>query len=113
MVSRRSMPSSRSGRSPLLYVGMAAVVILPAAWAFSIPSAAVPVHLYRPPLVRYLDSQTERYGLKTGTAGYWNARPLTLLSQKGLRALPVVSALTPDPWVSNQYWFSGTADGTK
>ena len=96
-----------------IYGFLALVIFLPAAYAFSVPSATVPLHRYSPPLVRYLDSQASRHGLRVGAADYWNARPVTLFSRQGLRAFSVLSSLEPNPWVSNRYWYTGTPDGSK
>jgi hypothetical protein len=104
---------SLTWRPAVVYGSLAAVVLIPAAYAFSVPAAAIPLHLYSPPLVRFLDSQAARNGLQTGAADYWTARLVTLFSRMGLRAYSVLPTFEPNPWVSNRYWYTGTADGSK
>ncbi len=113
LVCARLRRPAMTWRPAVAYSAMAAVVFIPAAYAISIPSPAVPLHLYSPPLVRYLDSQAKRYGLQAGATDYWNARLVTLFSRQGLRGFPVVPSLEPDSWVSNRYWYTGTISGSK
>ena len=91
----------------------AALALIPAVYAASVPAAAVPLHRYAPPFVRYLDAQAARLHLQTGAAGYWEARLVTLFSRQGLRALSVLPSMEPNPWVSNRFWYTGTTDGSK
>lgn len=104
---------SHSWRPAVVYSSLAAVVLIPVVCAFSVPSPAVPLHLYSPPFVRFLDSQAVRDELHNGATDYWAARLVTLFSRKGLRAYSVLPSLDPNPWVSNRYWYTGTPDGTQ
>jgi hypothetical protein len=76
-----------------------------------VPAALV--HAQVPPLVRFMDDLAVQEHLKYGLAGYWQARPLTLLSRKGLRAYAVDGAMKPLLWVSNRQWYDQvlTSDG--
>jgi hypothetical protein len=69
------------------------------------PRPAAPAHQYVPPLVRFMDEIAVEHGLKYGVAGYWQARPLTLLSKTGVRAYAVDELMNPLLWVSNRQWY--------
>lgn len=56
---------------------------------------------YYPPWVRCIDEQARRLGVREGIAQYWQARPLTLLSEAGVRAAPVGDRLIPFHWVNS------------
>jgi hypothetical protein len=60
---------------------------------------------YEPPLVRFLDGLSAREKLHYGYAGYWQARPITMFSQRGLRAYAVDGMINPLFWVSNREWY--------
>src|SRR5262249_55458139 len=66
---------------------------------------ATPIYAYRPPLVRFMDEVAREKGLRYGYAGYWQARPITLLSRSGVRSYAVEGAMTPFLWVSNEEWY--------
>ena len=76
--------------------------------AYKIASSRPPrreIYAYRPPLVQFLDDLARRENLRYGYAGYWQARLITLLSQRGLRAYAVDGVLNPLLWVSNREWY--------
>jgi hypothetical protein len=64
------------------------------------------VQSYRPGLVEVMDDAAKQHNLKTGVAGYWQARLITLLSRTGLRAYAVDGQMIPLMWVSNAQWYS-------
>src|SRR5207248_11339952 len=70
------------------------------------PVAPSSLRDYRPPLVEFMDRLATDKGLRVGLAGYWQARPITLLSQTGLRANPMDGIYQPLLWVSNRHWYS-------
>ncbi len=80
--------------------------VLPAVFLVQTPRPTVPIVNYRPPLVKYLDSQAALRGWRYGIGGYWQARITTLLSTQKLRVYPVDNSLHPRLWVSNQYWYT-------
>ena len=59
------------------------------------------------PLVTCLDRLSERVPLVWGIGGYWDARPVTLLSERGLRVNPVEGRLELNLWINNYYDFLG------
>lgn len=90
------------------------VVITLALIAFAVPAFLLAsterphnsIAHYAPPLVRYMDGLAVKENLKYGLAGYWQARPITMLSTRGLRVYAVDGALNPLLWVSNRLWYS-------
>jgi len=58
-----------------------------------------------PPLTQFMDGIASREHLKYGFAGYWQARPMTLLSRTGLRVYAVDGSMRPFLWVSNAQWY--------
>ena len=89
-------------------------LVLPALFLVRTPRPDVPIVNYRPPLVKYLDSQAALRGWRYGIGGYWQARIATLLSTQNLRVYPVDNSLHPRLWVSNQYWYTEqVGDGRK
>jgi hypothetical protein len=63
------------------------------------------IYTYMPPLVQFMDELSQHESLRYGYAGYWQARPITLLSHRGLRAYAVNGVLSPLLWVSNREWY--------
>jgi len=66
---------------------------------------ATPIHAQVPPLTQFMDEVASREHLKYGFAGYWQARPITLLSRTGLRVYAVHREMGPLLWVSNAQWY--------
>jgi hypothetical protein len=52
-----------------------------------------------------MDELAAREQLRYGFAGYWQARPITLLSRTGLRVYAVDGSMKPLLWVSNVQWY--------
>ena len=73
-------------------------------------TAAVGLSSYRPPLVLFMDKLASTQPLEYGYGGYWQARLITLLSKRGLRAYAVDGMLNPLLWVSNREWYAETLE---
>jgi hypothetical protein len=73
--------------------------IVPSQWP------ATPIYAYRPPLARFMDEVAPTKRLRYGYAGYWQARPITLLSRSGVRSYAVDESMNPFLWVSNEEWY--------
>ena len=97
--------SPRLARRLALFLSLPAL-FLPALFLVRTPRPRVPIVNYRPPLVKYLDSQAALRGWRYGIGGYWQARTTTLLSTQNLRVYPVDNSLHPRLWVSNEYWYT-------
>jgi hypothetical protein len=69
------------------------------------PRPATPIYAYRPSLVRFLDRIAPEKNLHYGYAGYWQARPITLLSKSGIRAYAVDGDMDPFLWANNSQWY--------
>lgn len=87
--------------------------ILPLAVLARTRVPSIPIQARVPPLTQFMDDLASREHLKYGFAGYWQARPITLLSKTGLRAYPLDGAMKPLLWVSNAQWYEQlrSADG--
>jgi hypothetical protein len=101
----RILESGQVSRHVAFSVGVVTVVV-PSCFLLGTTFSQRPIHRYTPPLVSFIDDLAAREGLHQGIAGYWHARLVTLLSQKGVRAYAVDSALNPLLWVSNRQWYS-------
>ena len=84
----------------------ALVLVVPAVSLASAHRPAIEITSYRPPLVRFLDNLASQRRLNYGLAGYWQARLITLLSLKGLRAYAVDGSINPLLWVDNADWYT-------
>jgi hypothetical protein len=73
-------------------------------------SPRIAVSSYRPPLVLFMDKLAATQRLEYGYGGYWQARLITLLSTRGLRAYAVDGALNPLLWVNNREWYTETLE---
>ncbi len=60
---------------------------------------------YYPPSVRCLDEKTAQLGIKYGVANYWQAKPISLLSQNDLMVVQVNRDLSPFYWINNPDWY--------
>lgn len=60
---------------------------------------------YYPDNVRLLDALSEKIDLKCGISGYWEAKPVTMFSKKGVRLYPVFPDLAYQSHVANTQWF--------
>jgi hypothetical protein len=61
--------------------------------------------VYYPADIRCIDENTAKMGLKHGIAQYWQARPISLLTQNKLKIVQVGRDLTPYYWISNLAWY--------
>jgi hypothetical protein len=69
------------------------------------PVPSVRLASFAPPLVNFMDDLAARKNLRYGYAGYWQARPIAMLSKRGLRAYAVDGMVNPLLWVSNREWY--------
>jgi hypothetical protein len=65
---------------------------------------------YYPPLVACLDANAPRYGLRSGIAQYWQARPIEMLSRRNLQAVTIRPDLTPWHWLGSLDWYNRDID---
>jgi hypothetical protein len=68
-------------------------------------SPRVRLDQYYPDAVRCIDEKASELGVHYGLASYWQAKPLTALSQVGLNIVQVKSTLEPQFWVNNSIWY--------
>ncbi len=61
---------------------------------------------YYPPLVSCIDANAARYGLRSGIAQYWQARPVEMLSRRGLHVVTLLPDLLAWHWLSNISWYN-------
>ncbi len=90
-----------------LAIGFTALFIIFLFFSISRVSPTLPFPEYRHPLAACMDEHQSKYNLKFGLADYWNAKPLNVLSQKGIRANQVYENLGPLYWMMNYYWYFG------
>ena len=62
--------------------------------------------VYYPPFVKCMDENTARLGIRNGISQYWQARPISLLTQNNLRVVQVGRDLSPFHWISNLNWYA-------
>ena len=60
---------------------------------------------YYPSSIACVDQKVGNLGLKRGIAQYWLARPITLLSKKGVVVVQVLPNLLPLHWENNSDWY--------
>lgn len=74
-----------------------------------LPAQSTPLHASVSPftLVRVLDNNASRLDLHYGLGGFWETRPVNLLSRAGLHAYPIDGALEPFNVLSNMWWYRG------
>jgi hypothetical protein len=60
-----------------------------------------------------MDELAVQQPLRYGYGGYWQARLITLFSQRGLRAYAVDGSLNPLLWVNNRQWYSESLEDRK
>ena len=90
------------------WVGTASSVAACALPVYALAGTKPPATLLQaqvPPMTQFMDELAAREHLRTGFAGYWQARPITLFSRTGLRAYAVDGSMTPLLWVSNLQWY--------
>jgi hypothetical protein len=80
----------------------------PSYYLVDFPLSPQSIRTYVPPFVRFIDDLATREGLKYGVGGYWQARPVTLLSRTGVRVYAVDNSLRPFLWANNREWYSQT-----
>jgi hypothetical protein len=95
----------RAGVRSLSWLSAALCLSVPLWLLARTPRMHADLWAYRPPLVQYLDALSHHVDLKYGYAGYWQARLITLLSSRGLRAYQVTPDLRPLLWENNVAWY--------
>ncbi len=65
---------------------------------------------YYPDFVRELDEIAEHEDFQNGVANFWNAKPITLFSKKGLRVYHAYDNLYPYFHVIGRYYFIGKSE---
>lgn len=93
-------------RRTVSFAGAAIAFLVPVVFLVRSSMPAQSIHLYTPPLVSFIDQLAQRDGLRYGLGGYWQARLVTLLSGRGVRAYAVDGSLHPLLWVSNREWYA-------
>ena len=68
-------------------------LLAPSYYLVGLPSSPQSIRTYVLPFVRFIDDLATREGLQYGVGGYWQARPVTLLSRTGIRVYAVDNAL--------------------
>lgn len=61
--------------------------------------------VYYPSFVKCMDENTAQMGIKYGIAHYWQARPISMLTQNSLKVVQVNPDLTPFHWLNNLTWY--------
>jgi hypothetical protein len=100
----QALPHMRTGlSSKFWWVGasMLVVVLVTLAGRVGNFSAFTSLIDYYPEEARCMDENAARFGLHSGLAQYWLARPLTLQSRKGISVVQITPDLTPYPILSN------------
>lgn len=64
------------------------------------------------PLASCIDGYADDFRLHFGLSDYWNAKPVTIFSSKGIRVNQLHYNLDIDYWNSNFNWFLGKGGGT-
>jgi hypothetical protein len=105
-IGNRSLIASR-----FLGVGMLLLVGAPSLWACLQFGDYERLASFKPKRVATLDSLASEHGLKHGVAGYWDAKVITLFSEKGLNVLPVFPQLAVYIHVNREDMFYWTNDG--
>jgi len=71
----------------------------------------VPIYSdYYPENVRCIDSTLSPLGVHKGISPYWQARYITMLSQKNIQIVAVNPDTSPYLWISNKKWYLGKFD---
>jgi hypothetical protein len=97
-------------RRPIALLFALLTILIPAYEITVSASPRMALSSYRPPLVLFMDKLASTERLEYGYGGYWQARLITLLSTRGLRAYAVDGALNPLLWVSNREWYTETLE---
>lgn len=84
-------------------------------FGFSIILSETPKNLaeyssFYPDDVRCVDNVLAHLGAHRGISPYWQARYITMLSQKNTQVVAVNPNATPYLWISNRKWYSGKFD---
>lgn len=61
--------------------------------------------IYYPSFIKCLDENTARLGVKNGIAQYWQAKPISMLTQASLKVVQVNRDLSPMHWINNLAWY--------
>lgn len=62
---------------------------------------------YYPARARCVDELADQYGVRFGVADYWQAKPISVWSQRGVRVVQVTRELKPYFWINNTAWYAG------
>jgi hypothetical protein len=92
-------------RTVAIVVGLFALLV-PSYYLVGLTPPPQSIRTYVPPFVKFLDDLAAREGLRYGVGGYWQARPVTLLSRTGVRVYSVDNSLRPFLWANNREWYS-------
>ncbi len=60
---------------------------------------------YYPSYIRCIDEKATQVGIKHGIAQYWQARPISMLTQNELKVVQVNRDLSPFYWINNLAWY--------
>jgi hypothetical protein len=99
------LESPKLARTVAVALGLFAL-LAPAYYLVGLSSSPRSIRTYVPPFVKFIDDLATREGLHYGVAGYWQARPVTLLSRTGVRVYSVDNSLRPFLWANNREWYS-------
>lgn len=87
-------------------IALVSVVIISGSYPIS-QSLPVRTLSYEFPLAQCLDNLKDKYNLSFGLSEYWNAKPATIFSKKGIRLYAVTDDLRPYHWLNNIDWYTG------
>ncbi|MCI0457581.1 MAG: hypothetical protein L0Z62_11475 [Gemmataceae bacterium] len=87
-----------------VWAGALLAVAAPLSFLADPPAEANPLATWTPPYVRFLDEHARQFGLKDGVTDFWNARPVTLFSKKGVRAFAATPDFQPQHHLGNTHW---------
>ena len=62
---------------------------------------------YEHELTRCLDANAEKHRLRYALSDFWNAKPITVFSEKGIRVNQIHYNLYIDYWMNNYNWYLG------
>ncbi|MCG6550948.1 MAG: hypothetical protein L7F77_01375 [Candidatus Magnetominusculus sp. LBB02] len=62
---------------------------------------------YNLPLAQCLDNLKDKYNLSFGLSDYWNSKPATIFSKKGIRLYALTKDLKSYHWINNIDWYTG------
>ncbi len=60
---------------------------------------------YKPAVAEEVDRHADEFGLKLGIANFWDAKVITMFSEKGVQAISVHDQLTPYIHAASEQWY--------